>query len=133
MVVVDTNILAYLLIEGDRTAEAQALFARDSDWRTEHFALVEFTNLLATAARTRVLASDLASGLLSAAEQHLSGGLYFVAHEDALAMAVQYGVSAYDARFLATAKALGARLVTEDVKLRRAAPELTMPLAEGLR
>lgn len=35
MVVVDTNVLAYLLIEGDRTSEAQALFAQDSDWRSE--------------------------------------------------------------------------------------------------
>ena len=40
MVVVDTNVVAYLLIEGDRTAEAQALYARDPDWRSEGFLLV---------------------------------------------------------------------------------------------
>ncbi|MFH1045069.1 MAG: hypothetical protein V1796_08550 [Pseudomonadota bacterium] len=39
MVVVDTNVLACLLIESDRTKEAQALFAKDSDWRSEAFLL----------------------------------------------------------------------------------------------
>ena len=31
MVVVDTHIIAYLLIAGDRTREAQALYGRDAD------------------------------------------------------------------------------------------------------
>jgi predicted nucleic acid-binding protein len=48
MVVVDTNILAYLLIAGDRTREAQALYGRDSDWKSEAFLLVEFSNILAS-------------------------------------------------------------------------------------
>jgi hypothetical protein len=46
VVLVDTNILAYLLIEGDRTSAAQALNARDPDWRSEGLILVEFSNVL---------------------------------------------------------------------------------------
>jgi predicted nucleic acid-binding protein len=41
-------------------------------------------------------------------------------------------VTAYDARFLALAHRLGTRLVTEDAKLRSAAPALTLSLAEAL-
>ncbi len=48
MVVVDTNILAYLLIVGDRTGDAQALYRRDSDWKSEAFVLVEFSNILSS-------------------------------------------------------------------------------------
>ena len=48
MVLVDTNIVVYLLIEGDRTSSAQALYARDPNWRSEAFMLVEFTNVLTT-------------------------------------------------------------------------------------
>src|ERR1700730_10991075 len=55
MVLVDTNILAYLMIEGDRTAAVQKLFERDSDWCSEAFAIVEFSNIIATYVRTEVL------------------------------------------------------------------------------
>jgi predicted nucleic acid-binding protein len=41
-------------------------------------------------------------------------------------------VTAYDARFLALAHRLGIRLVTQDAKLRSAAPALTQSLAEAL-
>ncbi len=56
MLLVDTNVLAYLLIEGDHTRAAQALYERDPEWRSEAFILVEFSNVLATYVRTRALA-----------------------------------------------------------------------------
>jgi predicted nucleic acid-binding protein len=49
-----------------------------------------------------------------------------------LSVAVRYRVTAYDARFLALAQQLGTPLVTEDAKLRLAAPNLTQSLAEAL-
>ena len=49
-----------------------------------------------------------------------------------LVIAARHGVSVYDARFLALADQLGTRLVTEDAKLRAAAPALTQSLAEAL-
>ena len=48
MVVIDTNILVYLLIVGDRSSDAQALLARDPYWRSEAFVLGEFSNIVAT-------------------------------------------------------------------------------------
>ena len=131
MVVVDTNVVAYLLIEGDRTAEAQALYARDPDWRSEGFLLVEFSNLLATYARAGKLDADTAADLLSMAERTLSG-IVSLPHARAMALAAEFGASAYDGRFLAVARQLGARLVTEDAKLRQAAPALTQTIAQAL-
>lgn len=131
MVVVDTNVVAYLLIEGDRTAESQALYASDPDWRSEGFLLVEFSNLLATYVRAGKLDADTAGRLLAAAEQTLTG-IVNLPHARALALAADLGISAYDARFLATARSLGTKLVTEDAKLRRAAPALTQTLAQAL-
>ena len=131
MIVVDTNVLAYLLIEGERSAEAQALYARDAEWRSEAFLLIEFSNLLATYERSKALSSVSAVELLASAER-LVAGLVSLPHRQALQLASQFGVSAYDARFLGAAQNLGAKLVTEDEKLRKAAPGLTQSLAQAL-
>lgn len=104
MVVVDTNVLTYLLIEGDRTRDAQALFALDADWKSEAFVLIEFRNILATYLRANALTRNQAHAL----------------------------VSAYDARFLSAAQTFKLRLVTDDVRLRQAAPALTISLSDAL-
>ena len=132
MVVVDANVLAYLFLTGDRTEQAQALFAKDCDWRSDAFILVEFTNVLTTSMRARRLPESDAAALLSTAESMLRDRLQFVSHADALRVAARFGVSAYDARYLAVCQVLGRKLVTEDGKLRAAAPSLTMSISESL-
>lgn len=131
MVVVDTNIVAYLLIEGDRTRDAHALYARDPDWKSESFLLVEFSNVLATYERSGDLGRGQAESLLAAAESRLRG-LVTLPHRVALDLARRFGVSACDARFLAAAEKLRTPLVTEDARLRAAAPSLTRSLTEAL-
>ena len=131
MVVVDTNIVAYLLIEGDRTKQAQALFAKDSDWRSDAFLLVEFSNVLATYRRVQALSGQQTETLLAEAATRVRE-LLNVPNLRALRCAERYAVSAYDARFLAAADTLGTKLVTEDAKLRAAAPDLTRSLAQAL-
>jgi predicted nucleic acid-binding protein len=131
VVLVDTNILAYLLIEGDRTSAAQSLYAKDPDWRSESFVLVEFSNILATYVRTRALVQRQAIELLARAER-LVPIVPVVANSQALETATEFGISAYDARFVALAKRLRTRLVTEDTRLQAAVPDWTLPLAHAL-
>ena len=131
MVLVDTNVVAYLLLEGDRTPEAQALFVRDPEWRSEAFLLVEFSNVLSTYVRSRALTRPQAEQLLAEAERRMRG-LVNLPHAQALRLAERFAVSAYDARFLGAAQNLGRKLVTEDARLRAAAPALTCSLAEAL-
>ena len=59
-------------------------------------------------------------------------GLVNVPHARALGVAAELSISAYDARFVAAAQMLSAKLVTEDAKLRAAAPTLTLSLAGAL-
>ena len=132
MFIVDTNVVAYLLIDGDHTAAAQKLHGRDSDWRSEAFLLVEFTNVLASSIATKRMTLHLAQDFLAKAIALLDGKLARAAHLSVLEVAARYRVSAYDARFLALADQLGRRLVTEDTRLRAAAPALTQSLAEAL-
>ena len=130
MVVVDTNVLAYLLIEGDRTPDAQALYSQDADWRSEAFVMIELSNILATYRHRGVLGHSAAATLATA--ERLMSRLINLPHRNALALAMEFGVSAYDARFLGAAQQLGCKLVTEDVKLRAAAPALTKSLGQAL-
>ena len=132
MHIVDTNIVAYLLLQGDRTEAARTLFARDPDWRSDSFVLVEFCNVLATMLRARSLASAKAREALTKAEEILDPGLQAATHSASLATAEEFGVAVYDARFLVVARALDARLITEDARLRRAAPALTQSLDQAL-
>lgn len=131
MVVVDTNVLAYLLIEGDRTREAQSLFALDSDWRSDTFLPIEFSNIIATYIRLKALNPSQGRSLLAEAEKRMRQTVN-VPHARALDIAAQFTVSAYDARFLGAAQSLRAKLVTEDSKLRAAAPALTVSIADAL-
>jgi predicted nucleic acid-binding protein len=130
VVLVDTNILAYLLIQGDRTAAAQTLHARDSDWRSESFIMVEFSNILATYARTGAMTHAQGQGLLADA-QALMPALTSLQHSKGLDAAAEFGISAYDARFIALARQMHAKLITEDAKLRAAVPAWTVSLSDA--
>lgn len=130
MVLVDTNVLAYLMLEGDRTSAAQELFERDADWRSEAFIMVEFSNVLTTYVRTKVLSRDQGLKLLAGAEK-LVPVLTSVQNVRALEVATQFGISAYDARFVALAVQMKVKLVTEDAKLRAAVPSWTVSLADA--
>jgi predicted nucleic acid-binding protein len=131
MIVVDTNVIIPLFIRSAESAAAIALREKDDVWRTEAFALVEISNVLATYQRAKFLTASEAQRHLQSAERFLGPHLFSISNQDALAQAIRYGITAYDARFLTVAEALGVKLVTEDVRLRAAAPELTQSLAQA--
>ena len=132
MVLIDTNILAYLLIHGEQTDAAQRLRRSDPDWRSEAFIMVEFTNLLVGYTVAKQMTLALAQNLFEKADTLLDGKLGRISHTQVLTTAARHRVTAYDARFLALAQSLELRLITEDNKLRAAAPALTQSLAEAL-
>ena len=132
MVLVDTNVIAPLYVRSARTEAVEELFARDAVWRTEPLALIELSNVLITYERSRYITAATARNCLNRAAAFLQPHFFRVSHQAALEAALDYRVTAYDARFLALADQLGSRLVTEDARLRAAAPALTQSLAEVL-
>ena len=132
MVLVDTNVIAPLYVRSARTEAVEELFARDAVWRTEPLALIELSNVLITYERSRYITAATARDCLNRAATFLQPQLFRVSHQAALEAALDYRVTAYDARFLALADQLGSRLVTENARLRAAAPALTQSLAEVL-
>jgi len=132
MLLVDTNIIAPLYVRSAGSQAVAKLFARDAVWRTEPLALIELSNVLIAYERARYITAATARDCLNRAAAFLQPHLFRVSHQAALDAALRYRTTAYDARFLALARQLGVRLVTEDAKLRAAAPALTQSLAEAL-
>ncbi len=132
MLIIDTNIIAPLYVRSARTDAVTKLFVQDQIWRTEPLALIELSNVLITYERARYITAATARDCLDRAAAFLQPNLFRVSHQAALDAALRYGTTAYDARFLALAQQLDSRLVTEDAKLRAAAPALTQSLSEAL-
>lgn len=132
MVLVDTNVLFSLVVETELSKGAVRLYERDADWHSERHALVELTNVLVRYVRNDRMAPDEARTALALAESVIAAHVHSVPDSDALEGSLRHRVSAYDGRFLVAAEAFETRLVTEDVKLRNAAPTLTIALAEAL-
>ncbi|MBA2379216.1 MAG: type II toxin-antitoxin system VapC family toxin [Blastocatellia bacterium] len=126
MIVVDTNVVAYLLIDGDATAAAEKVRAADSDWALPALWRSEFRNVLALYVRTDQLKLHDAVAVMSAAEKLFTGGEYPVESQGVLELATSSGCSAYDAEFAWLADRLGVPLVTADKKLLRAFPGLAV-------
>jgi len=131
MIVVDSNVVAYLYLPGEFTAKAEKLLEREPDWAVPLLWRSELRNVLALYMRKRLLDFDAAFRIQREAEALLADHEYDVDSFEVLTLARDSGCSAYDCEFIAVAKRLGVNLVTEDAKLRQAFPKLTIGLAEG--
>ena len=97
MIVVDTNVLAYLLLPGPKTKLAEALLLDQPRWAAPPLWRSEWRNVLST---------YLLRDLLQLPQA--------VASEQVLQLANRSRCSAYDCEFVVAAQQLGVPLVTED-------------------
>ncbi len=130
MIVVDTNIVAYLYLESEFTARAEALFRKDPDWVVPILWRSEFRNILAGIIRRKALDFSAASEILEEAESLLAGCEHEVGSRQVLELVRDSNCSAYDCEFIALARQLDVKLVTMDGKLLKAFPGLTIRLPE---
>jgi predicted nucleic acid-binding protein len=130
VIVVDTNVIAYLWLPGDFTAAAERLLAEDADWAVPLLWRSEFRNVLAGAVRRRTLSQPRAVAIAAAAEAQLGGREYAVESARVLSLAHRSGCSAYDCEFVALAQDLGARLVSNDGAVLRAFRTIAVPLQD---
>ncbi|NIM41670.1 MAG: PIN domain-containing protein [Hydrogenophaga sp.] len=129
MIVVDTNIIAYLYLPGPYTPAAEALFLSDPDWAAPLLWRSELRNILSTYVRKALLSLEDAYRIQREAEALMAEREYDVDSLDVLKLAKDSGCTAYDCEFVALAYRLGATLVTQDAKLRQAFVNHTRALA----
>jgi predicted nucleic acid-binding protein len=112
VIVVDTNVLAYLLLPYESSAQADALYKRDPAWAAPIFWRSEFRNLLAGYLRRKTLTFDEALKVQAEAEALLAGNEHEVDSRRVLELARDSDCTAYDCEFVALAMQLGVKVVT---------------------
>lgn len=128
MIVVDTNVIAYLFIEGDRAEQAEAVFAKDPEWAAPFLWRSEFRNILALYMRQSIIALNDAKRLIEEAENLMAGREFELKSSEVLELAKNSGCSAYDCEFVALAKDLNVSLVTSDKKLLTSFPAFAISM-----
>lgn len=132
MIVVDSNVLAYLFLPSAHTAAAESLLERNPDWAAPILWRSEFRNILAGYLRREALSFEQANSLQREAESLLEGLEFEVDSLAVFELVRDSSCTAYDCEFVALAIELGTRLVTMDRKLLRAFPERAVALTSNL-
>lgn len=132
MIVVDTNVIAYFLIEGERTPLARRLWRHEPRWRVPVLWRHEFLNVLASYARTGGIAPPAAKRLWQTASRFCAPMEVEVDLGTALQLALDQDISAYDAWYLTLADTLDVPLVSEDRRLRKRCRGMATSMEEFL-
>jgi len=123
MIVVDTNVVAYLYLPGEFTQRAESLLKFDPNWNAPVLWRSEFRNILAGYLRRGVLSLAHAVAVQREAEDLMRNAEFDVDSAEVLELVRGSDCSAYDCEFVAVANALDVRLVTMDKKLLKAFPD----------
>lgn len=121
MIVADTNILAYLLIEGDQTEVARRVWGKDPEWY-----MPTFRNVLANDMRHGSMTVEAAQNRFRVAASMVDGQTLEVAAAPISECVARHAISAYDAEFVCLAVELSVPLVTTDRKLIRQVPGIAI-------
>lgn len=130
MIVADTNLISYLLIEGDQTEAAREVWTADSSWVMPPLWRSEFLNVLAVAYRAGVISESQALVVWARAKTLLGAGEVEPSGSRVLHLAMERDISAYDAQFVSVAMDLGVPLVTADRRLLEKCQKETVSVAD---
>ena len=128
MIVVDTNVIAYLLIPGDFTVWASAALRKDGGWVAPLLWRSEFRNVLTLYIRQGHLTFSLAQQMMQEAESLMLGGEYMVPSSLVFSLVEQSKCSAYDCEFVALAQDMDVPFVTSDARILEAFPSTAVSL-----
>ena len=124
--VVDTNVVAALMLPTAANAEVAELLRQVSDWRLPPLWRSEFRQVLLKYVRADLATPEQALALWHKALERFELSEQPVAGHQVLALAIATGCSTYDAEFVVLARQLNCRLLTFDRKLLQLFPDLAM-------
>jgi predicted nucleic acid-binding protein len=131
VIVVDVNVLAYLLIPGKYTPSAERQLEKDSVWVVPRLWRSELRNVLANYLRAGQMDLADASVVFQKAEELVGAEEYEVETTHVLRLCAESKCSAYDCEYIALAEYLDVKLLTKDGKLAKAFPRRTTLLPDA--
>jgi predicted nucleic acid-binding protein len=114
LIVADTNLIAYFLINSGFTPDASAVYQKDPDWIAPLLWRSELRNVLIQSLRQALLSLDEIISIMNRAEGLMKDSGYQMDSSRVLRLAADSGCTAYDCEFVALALDLGIPLVTSD-------------------
>lgn len=127
MIVVDTNLLAYLLLPTPHAVQADAVLLKDQDWVAPALIHSEFRNVVLGAVRRKDIERRHAPTLLDRAAEVITVPDGGVDGKAVLSLALESGCSAYDCEFVWLAQDLRVPLVTADRQVLGAFADTAVP------
>ncbi len=133
MIVVDTNIIAYLYISGEQSLQAEQLLSIDANWNAPLLWRSEFRSVLSRYLRKEILTLDEILLIIQQAEELLSNNEYQISSAHVMQLVHSSNCSSYDCEFVALAQYLSAPLITADKKILRQFPGIAKSPENYLR
>jgi predicted nucleic acid-binding protein len=128
MIVVDTNVISYLYLTGERSAQAEQALRQDPQWAAPSLWRSEFCNVLASYVRRQTLSLEEAQRIIDEATNLIWS--WEVVSAQVLSLAAKSACSAYDCEFVALAQDLNVPLVTVDKQVLGQFPDVAVSLQE---
>lgn len=128
MIVVDTNVMVYLLTGSGPADRAALLLDDDPEWAAPPVLLSELRNVMVGLLRRAEIQPWDALDICEDAEAVLGDRVAPVPSGPVLEAAMEGSMSAYDAEFVVLARRLGVPLVSADQAIIQGAPDVAVPL-----
>ena len=125
-VVIDTNVLAALMLPTASSMDVASQLRRDPDWRMPPLWRSEFRHVLLKHVRAGLVQPEQAIELWLKALEQLELCEHPVSGQQVLELAIHHGCSSYDAEFVVLAKELNCALLTFDRKLLELFPNVDL-------
>jgi|APCry1669189567_1035234.scaffolds.fasta_scaffold26592_1 predicted nucleic acid-binding protein len=122
MIVVDSSVVAFLLMEGELTPEARELYRRDPDWVTPPIINHELLNILSAIGASGNEEFDIMETLWKECRALLGARQQVPDPIKALRRSIQTGISGFEAQYLSLAEQIDRPLISEDPRILSAAP-----------
>lgn len=128
MIVVDTNLIAYLFIHGEYSEKAENAFQKDTQWIAPILWRSEFRNVLVKCLKEENFKFEDAAQIMREAETLMMEGEYMLDSIDVIRLAASTNCSAYDAEFVVLAQEIDCPLVTMDGVILKKFPRIAVGL-----